>query len=195
MGDQIALGQGASRVLIDRLGGNITIEDFDISVRYDFAVRQEPSILVVFSFREGVVLDPAGTAKAEASFIDRPVALEVNGRIYSTGALTTANEPGSGGVAADTDPASSAFLWVGIVLGTALVVATVATVLRARTANRKLASLAMSTPMPSYFDDQSIHLDRTIPASGNHFYPEAGMLSSAVQRQPLDGGVGAAVRA
>ena len=180
--DQIALGQGAGRVLIGRLGGKVTMDDFEISVRVELDMHQEPSIRVIFSFRPGVVLNRADAINAETSFHERPVALEVSGRVYTTGPLA-AGDPESGTDTSTGDEtntaAADAFFWVGIVLGVvALGVVTAAVVLRARTASRKLASFVMTTPLPqSYFGGQRIYLDRA-NTSSNHFYPEAGPASS-----------------
>ena len=132
---------------------------------------------MIFSFRPGVVLNRADAIIAETSFHERPVALEVSGRVYTTGPLA-AGDPESG-TDTSTGDETNAFFWVGIVLGVvALGVVTAAVVLRARTASRKLASFVMTTPLPqSYFGGQRIYLDRA-NTSSNHFYPEAGPASS-----------------
>ena len=53
----VELEQLATAALVARLSGLVSADDIDAQVMYDFLLRNEPAIRIVFTFAEGVSLD------------------------------------------------------------------------------------------------------------------------------------------
>ena len=53
----LELEQLAAAALVTRLGQLVSADDVEAEVVYNFLIRNEPAILIVFTFAEGVSLD------------------------------------------------------------------------------------------------------------------------------------------